>query len=92
MPAYGDVCQRGGIPLVVKNAITARRLNNRSSHSSISTGTEPEFWTAVLSSLRMAEERNHVTAWNHLYPVLINLLNNKKYYKAGKTFQPVLVH
>ena len=59
-----------------------------SSHPSISTGTEREFWIAVGSRLRMVEERHHVTAWNHFYPVFITPLKIKNITEQAELFSP----
>jgi len=44
--------------------------------SCISTGNEPELWTAVGSRLYIVEGRNHVTVWNRFYAVFITLIKN----------------
>ena len=57
--------------------------------SSISTGNEPELWTAVGSRLHMVEGRNHVSAWNWFYAVFITLIKNND--TGGKAFQIIFV-
>jgi hypothetical protein len=66
----------GGIPSAVKNLITARCLNHAFSQPSTSTGTEPELWIVVGSSLCMMEERYHVTTGNRFYPVFFTQIKN----------------
>jgi len=55
----------------VKKSVTTHSSKRT---SSISTGTEPELWTAVGLRLHMVEWRNRVTVWNLFYAVFTTLI------------------
>jgi len=73
----------------LKNSITAHCLHRTSTHPSISTSTELEFWTAVVSRLCMVERRYNMTVWSQFYPFFTGLIKNMR---GGKTFQLILIH
>jgi hypothetical protein len=70
----------------VKKSVIAHSLKHT---SSISTGTEPELWTAMGSRFHVVEWKNCVNVWNWFYAVFHYC--HKKCDTGGKVIQIIFV-